>query len=117
VKQPSGSRRALIARNVATLVVWSLPVLLPIVAGAIALIHAAPESSDRDDIAWAFTAIPLVALLGALARVVQSAFYGEKTSTAWLGALVGAAVGAGIGYVLWWQAVVVTCHGRYECPF
>ena len=115
MEQPSGSRRALIARNVATLVVWSLPILLPIAAGAISLIHAAPESSARDDIDWAFTAIPALALLGAFARVVQSTFYGEKTS--WLGALVGAAVGAGIGYALWWQAVVVTCHGRYECPF
>jgi hypothetical protein len=117
VKRESGSRGALIARNVGTLVVWSLPVVLPIVVGAISLIQAVPESSDSDEISWAFIAIPAVALLGAFARVVQSVSHEEKTSTAWLGALVGAAIGAVIGYGLWWEAVVQTCHGRYECPF
>ena len=117
MKRVSDSRDGPIARRLASTAVWSLPLLLPLVPAAVSLLLAQPEGSDSDDIYWALIAIPLVALLGASARALQTATIGESTPSAWLNALGAAAIGVVIGYLLWWHALDTTCHGRYECPF
>jgi peptidoglycan/LPS O-acetylase OafA/YrhL len=117
VKQKSDSRAGGHASRLASTAVWSLPLLLPLVPAAISLLLAAPEGSDSDDVYWALIAIPLAALLGALARALQTEAIGESTSSAWMNALGAAAIGVVIGYLLWWQALEATCHGAYECPF
>jgi peptidoglycan/LPS O-acetylase OafA/YrhL len=117
VKRESDSRGALIARRLGSTVVWTLPVLMPIVLAIVSLLIAMPEDSETDDVLWGFIGIPAVALSGAWARAVQSERLGDSQSAAWLNALGAAAIGVVIGYVLWWQAVEETCHGRYECPF
>ena len=103
-------------KRLSDIVVWSLPLLLPVVPAVVSLLLAAAPDSDSRDIGWAFIAIPAAAILGACARAVQSARIGGSTSSAWLNALGAAAIGLVIGF-LWWQALVDTCHGGYECPF
>jgi hypothetical protein len=117
VNRESDSRGARVARDLGSTVVWSLPLLLPLVPAAVSLVLASPDSSNSDDIYWALIAIPVIALLGAWVRAAQSATAGEGRANAWLNALGAAAIGVAIGYLLWWQALEETCHGRYECPF
>ena len=107
----------MLKRRVSDIVVWSLPLLLPVVPAVVSLLLAADPDSDSRDIGWAFVAIPAAAILGARARAVQSARIGGSKSSAWLNALGAAGIGLLIGWYLWWQAVVDTCHGGYECPF
>lgn len=112
------SHRAVhVARRLAKTAIWSLPFLLPLGPAAISLVLAAPESSKPSDVEWAATAIPPIAFLGAWARAAQSLAAGQARSKAWLSALAAASIGVVMAYLLWWQAVVDTCHGGYECPF
>jgi hypothetical protein len=110
------SRVVRIGGRLGRMVVWTLPLLLPVLPAVVALSQAAPEESVSRDISWALWAIPVGALLGTLARAVQLVFDGVGWGFAVLTAAIMGAIGLGIGYVLWWQALVATCHGGYECP-
>jgi hypothetical protein len=118
VKRASDSRLALLVRRLRETLVWSLPVLLPVVLGTVSLLVALPEDSHAGRlIGVSFFGIPAVALVGACARATQSERLGESGSAAWLNAFGGAGIGIGFGYVLWCLAVEANCHGDYECPF
>ena len=99
--------------------VWTLPLVLPLVPAVVSLLVAAGPDSDGGDMVFllTFIAIPAVAILGASVRAVQSARIGERDSSALLNALGAGAIGVVVGWFLWWQAIDETCHGRYECPF
>jgi hypothetical protein len=92
-----------------TTLVWSLPVVLPLLTATLSLVVAGAETSELGDITWALLAIPVLGVVGAWARA--------KQGSGWGNALGAALIGVIPGYFIWYQALEATCHGAYECPF
>jgi hypothetical protein len=81
---------------------------------------AAGDDSELNDVAWAFWVIPLSAIGSFIATAVMAARSPLTTRDRLLTVIVGL-FGSGIalvlGFVGWFHAADVACHGRYECPF
>jgi hypothetical protein len=84
------------------------------------LVLAARSGSDINDVAWGFWVIPLGAVASFITTAVMAARQSLTTAERVLIVLLGLlASGAAfvLGFVGWFHAADVACHGGYECPF
>jgi hypothetical protein len=84
------------------------------------LLLAARSGSDIDDVAWGFWVIPISATASFVTTAVMSARQplttAARVSIVLLG-LIASGSAFVLGFVGWFQAADVACHGGYECPF
>ena len=84
------------------------------------LVLAARPGSDINDVGWGFPVIPLGAAASFVTTVVMASRHSltgpERALLVLLGLLASGAALV-LGFVGWFQAAEVACHGGYECPF
>jgi hypothetical protein len=87
---------------------------------ALSLVLAQLPDSELNYVAWALWVIPLAAAANFVATGVMVARRPLATRERLLAiafGLLGSAAALVLGYLGWFSAAEVACHGRYECPF